>query len=267
MIERTITQVDTQAAGPMINRRVLLGAALGVAGIAAFGREAEAKAKGPCFKIDGAPAEPNGIVELALEENGYKSTLGEPFNSTFAEPGGLWVGDDFSQETIDESRGNIERINSLNQIPLTQKDASISVPEGGWTHFASQAMKVVVDGVTIEVDAGENGIQLGYIRGLYKDGDSPEDRNRTAKVSGYTPGHGMAMTKDAGEDGVAFLSEGQLFQEMEKAVGDSQNCGAEGCRTVLQWSVDLNTKAYHAVKVTTENGQQTTELIDSNWAK
>jgi len=259
------TGADKQI-GMTLTRRALIGAAIGGGLGLALGREAEARAKGPSFKIDGTPTSPNGNVELALEENGFKSTLGEPFNSTFAELGGLWVGPEFPQEQIDGSGGAIERINPLNQIALVSKDASISVPEGGWAHFASQAMKVEIDGVTIDVDAGENGITLGYVRGLYKDGKSPEDRNGTAKISGYTPGHAMAMTKDAGENGVAFLSEEQFLQVMETSVGDSQNCGAEGCRSVVQWSYDRNTQAFYAVKITTENGQQTTELIDSNWA-
>ena len=220
-------------------------------------------------KITDAPESVDpGTVEQA--KGSFVNTIGKGSEMAFAEPGGLWVGSDFDQATIDAARGAIQQFNELNHGSFTGKGPeSVLAPEGGWTFFSMGAGTIEVDGVTIDLREKKGRNHFVAIRGNYPDFQQDEDLNNLVEVSDYVPGAKEWNTMQAGEDGnIAFLSEGQLLQRAQVSHTEGTNCGREGCSELILTVYDMNTGAYLILKQIQDRNEDPSDdwvSIGSNW--
>lgn len=240
-----------------VNRRDFLKV-VGAGLVAFYGggllRPQEVKAEGGVFRgdvwtISGVPDKvPTDQVDRANLGRGFKNTLFGGSEMVLAEPGVLKVGWDFPQDQFKAAGEHIYRYDPGNQAILQTDKASWNAQEGGFAMFNGNPMVIEVGGngeASFRLDIGgpEANHNIVVIRGLHPDGSTPKDRNRIANLTGYTAGAVLADMYPRG----GFVSQGHFEQIVENALGNNPNCGAEGCRTVRAYFLDLNTGAFAVI--------------------
>lgn len=206
----------------------------------------------------------------------------------FAEPGGLLVGGDFGYtgplnpfgqngqgwEAMYRSGGSINTFNPVTQEVLRWEGAAYqNVPEGGFGLFSAGQMTVELahpDGAKVfrmPHKPGHN--YLFAVRGFYPDGKQDSDRNTTAKITEYKPGHALVnMYQSRYGTNTGFISEGQFMQMVATSHTTGTNCGAEGCSNLTLVAFDLNTGALEIQEhrqERTANIQQAIAAAARNW--
>ncbi|MDO8573546.1 MAG: hypothetical protein Q7R77_02235 [Candidatus Daviesbacteria bacterium] len=214
----------------------------------------DAEIAGNSFSIQGIPDRVDA-ASVDTAKDIFKNTIGFGSGMIVAEPGVLKVGWDFPKAQFDAAEGHIYHYDSGNQFILQTPESSVNVPEGAFAMLNGNAMIIDVAGngsasFHLEIPGPEANHNIVIIRGLYPDGSTPADRNRIAKLTGYTPG---AVLYDMYPKG-GFVSEGQVKQIAKNASTSSPNCGAEACKTVTMHELDANTGALVVVK-TSDQGE------------
>lgn len=179
----------------------------------------------------------------------FKNTIGLGSEMIIAEPGVLKVGWDFPQDQFKAAEGHIYHYDSGNQFILQTPESFVNVPEGAFAMFNGNAMTIEVAGndtasFRLAVPGPVSNHNIVIIRGLYPDGSTPADRNRIAKVTGYTPGTVLYDMYPTG----GFVSAEQVEQIANNALTNNPNCGAEACKTVTMYGLDVNTGALVEIK-------------------
>lgn len=240
-----------------ISRRDLLkaGAKIGALAIFAPGllanvrRATAAEFSTDVWKISGVPDRVDiNQVDRANLGRGFTNTLYGGSEQMLAEPGVLKVGWDFPQDQFKQAGKSIYHYDPGNQFILQTPESFVNIPEGAFVMSNGNAMTIEVSGngsarFRMEIGGPEANHNIVTIRGLYPDGTTPADRNRIAKITNYTPG---AVLYDMYPRG-GFVSQGQFEQIAENALANNPNCGAEGCRTVRAYFLDLNTGAFSVI--------------------
>jgi hypothetical protein len=186
------------------------------------------------------------VVDVA--KGVFGNTLKHGTEGFFAEPGKLMVGPEFSQATIDASGGAIDRYNPLNQEKFTSGEPEHwDLPEGGFSLVSFGGGTITYGDKVMEFEHQEGRNYLVILRGPNADGKQDKDLNGTFTISDYVAGHAIATNYDGNPAG-GFISEGQLKQEIQTSHSGGQNCGAEGCSTVVVAMLDVNTDAMAVVK-------------------
>ena len=203
---------------------------------------------------------PETAENVELASGMFENTIGHGSRAFLAEPGGLWVGPEFSQRQIDAAGGNIQRINPGNQELLETLGPSFhTIPEGGWLHASLGGGVIKIGEAVFLLPFQEGHNYLFYVRGRYGDQEQDTDRNMTAEFSEYAAGHALVQHLNAAEDGsVAFLSEGQFRQVSGLSEDNASNCGDNGCSTWTAIYYDTNTQAL-VVMNQSANGELTGE--------
>lgn len=184
-------------------------------------------------------------IDRANLGRGFTNTLYGGSEQMLAEPGVLKVGWDFPREQFKAAGQSIYHYDPGNQYILENAEGSVNVPEGAFGMFNGNAMVIEVSGngsarFRLEIGGPVSNHNIVVMRGLYPDGSTPADRNRIAHITGYTPG---AVLWDMYPKG-GFISQGQFEQIAKNALTENPNCGAEGCRVLRAYFLDLNTGAF-----------------------
>ena len=186
------------------------------------------------------------VVDVA--KGVFGNTLKHGTEGFFAEPGKLMVGPEFPQETIDASGGAIDRYNPLNQEKFTSGEPEHwDLPEGGFSLVSFGGGTITYGDKVMKFEHQEGQNYLVILRGPNADGAQDKDLNGTFTISDYVAGHAIATNYDGNPAG-GFISEGQLKQEIQTSHSGGQNCGAEGCSTVVVAMLDVNTDAMAVVQ-------------------
>lgn len=214
---------------------------------------------GDVWTISGVPARvARNQVDQANLGRGFNNSLFGGSEMLLAEPGVLKVGWDFPQDQFKAAGEHIYHYDPGNQAVLDNPEASWNVQEGGFAMFNGNAMIIKVSGIRLEIGGPEGNQNIVMIRGLYPDG-SRTDRNRIAHLTGYTAGAVVADMYPRG----GFISQKHFEQIAKNALTNNPNCGAEGCRTVRAYFLDLNTGAF-AVMVR-PGLDKSWEMHGNNW--
>jgi len=132
-------------------------------------------------------------------------------------------------------------------IPGTKDIWYSNIPEGGFAYYSLGQGKITVDGYTLDLpyEIGHNYLVL--IRGRIDDVKIDTDRNVTAEVVDFVPGHAIWSWMPKG----AYISKDWFFQQMKASTTEGfTNCGALGCShiTVVLFDIDSHTEQRFAVK-------------------
>jgi len=135
-------------------------------------------------------------------------------------------------------------------IPGTKDVWYANVPEGAFTYFSLGQGKITVDNYSLNLPyqkylKGHNYLVL--IRGRIDDGKVDTDRNLTAEITEFVPGHAIWSYMPKG----AYVSKGWFLQQMVASTTESfTNCGALGCShiTIVLLDVDSHTEQRFVVK-------------------
>lgn len=199
-----------------------------------------------------------------------------------AEPGGLLVGPDFGSMSSENPNGNnpagwnamyrsegsIQPFSSVTQEVIRwPNEAYQNVPEGGFMMGTWGQAKVTIDNVSIDMPAKPNNTYIFIARGANGDNLQNTDKNKTAKITKYVPGHAeVKMYQARQKTNTAFISEGQFAQIVRDAHSGGTNNGDGGSSKVTVVYYDVNSKAYLVIEQ--EAGRL--ENIDAyyrNWKK
>lgn len=132
-------------------------------------------------------------------------------------------------------------------IPGTKDVWYANVPEGAFTYFSLGKGKITVDEYVLDLPYKEGHNYLVLIRGRIDDGKVDTDRNLTAEITEFVPGHAIWSYMPKG----AYVSKGWFLQQMEASTTESfTNCGALGCShiTIVLLDVDSHTEQRFAVE-------------------
>lgn len=236
----------------------------------------------------------NGVSNV-LNANSAKDGSGKAFNNAiqngtegfFADPGGLLVGPDFESQATGknpwganpagwgamyDSGGHIvPLLAEYHEIARYCGPVFQNIPEGGFIWITGQEFtlevghqdnngKWVSEGAKIRVTERPGTNNFLVIRGLFGDEQQDTDRNKTARITDYVPGHLQLEMYPSGIDAnTAFISEDQLAQKAATSHREGSNCGDGGCSTLTVTMVDLNTGAVSIAE------QKATRAQASNW--
>ena len=132
-------------------------------------------------------------------------------------------------------------------IPGTKDVWYANVPEGAFTYFSLGQGKITVDNYSLDLPSQEGHNYLVLIRGRIDDGKVDTDRNLTAEITEFVPGHAIWSYMPKG----AYVSKGWFLQQMVASTTESfTNCGALGCShiTIVLLDVDSHTEQRFAVE-------------------
>lgn len=132
-------------------------------------------------------------------------------------------------------------------IPGTKDVWYANVPEGAFTYFSLGKGKITVDEYVLDLPYKEGHNYLVLIRGRIDDGKVDTDRNLTAEITDFVPGHAIWSWMPKG----AYVSKGWFLQQLEASTTEGYtNCGALGCSqvTVVLFDVDSNTEQRFAIE-------------------
>ena len=132
-------------------------------------------------------------------------------------------------------------------IPGTKDTWYANVPEGAFTYFSLGQGKIVVDSYILDLPYKEGHNYLVLIRGRIDDGKVDTDRNLTAEITEFVPGHAIWSYMPKG----AYVSKGWFLQQLEASTTESfTNCGALGCSqvTVVLYDVDSGKEQRFAIE-------------------
>lgn len=224
---------------------------------------------GTGIRMAGVPSRASN-VDVARGQ--FRNTVGLGTEAFAADPGGLGVGPDFESRfsgnpwgdnpagwrSMWESGGAIfpwldEYLHLARECPPKFQN----LPEGGFVWLTGVQMTVDVgkqdgrsrwqpEGIKIELpeQQSHDNIYFFMIRGLYGDNAQNTDKNRTLLVTDYVPGHTLLKMYPSRRDtNTAFISEGQVLQDLAVAHSTGTNCGDGGCSKVTVVYLDVNTGA------------------------
>lgn len=124
-------------------------------------------------------------------------------------------------------------------IPGTEDPWYANVPEGAFTYFSLGQGKITVDGYTIDLPYQKSHNYLVAIRGRIDDGIVDTDRNLTAEVTDFVPGHAIWAYMPTG----AYISKDWFMQQLVASTTTNfTNCGALGCSRVTVVLLDVDTQ-------------------------
>lgn len=132
-------------------------------------------------------------------------------------------------------------------IPGTKDTWYVNVPEGAFTYFSLGQGKIIVDNYSMDLPYQDGHNYLVLVRGRIDDGKVDTDRNLTANVVDFVPGHAIWSWMPKG----AYVSKGWFLQQLEASTTEGfTNCGALGCShvTVVLFDVDSKTEQRFAVE-------------------
>lgn len=219
------------------------------------------KITGELFSIQGVPSRVDA-KNVDTAKGGFKNTIGLGSEMIIAEPGVLKVGWDFPQDQFKQAGKSIYHYDSGNQAVLQTPEGFVNVPEEAFGMLNGNAMTIDISGNSsarfhLEIGGPVANHNIVIVRGLYPDGSTPTDRNRIARITNYTPG---AVLYDMYPRG-GFVSQGQFEQIAQNALTNNPNCGAEACRTVNAYFLDLNTGAFSVIA----RSGETWNAVSNNW--
>lgn len=290
---------DNSASRPLPRRDLFkaVGAAFAAAGLSALPKPALAK-DNP-FRADWLATDVDGIKLVGIPDIVDPAVVdvakGDFKNETgvaphmFADKGGLHVGPDFGYtgdknpwglnakgwEAMYESEGSIQPFSPVTQeVVRWNPPAHQNLPEGGFVFFTGGQMTVTTDNraqIDIEMPYKKGHNYIFVARGYYPDGNQDEDRNETLLVTGYKPGHlQLRMYPSRLKSNLAFVSEGQMVQEVVTSHLTGTNCGAEGCSQLTLVGVDINTGAcqiWRHQQVRTTDLNEAVKAAKTGWQK
>jgi hypothetical protein len=141
-------------------------------------------------------------------------------------------------------------------IPGTKDTWFSNVPEGAFTYLSLGQGKITIDGYTLDLPYEKGHNYLVVIRGRIDDGIVDTDRNMTAEVTNFVPGHAIWSHMPKG----AYVSKDWFLQQLVASTTESYtNCGALGCSHVTVVLLDIDTHFEQRFAVESKNL--------SNWTK
>lgn len=222
------------------------------------------------FILSGFPDKVDATNVLAAKGadnygNVFTNTIGLGLNMIFADPGVLKVGPEFPEAQLKALGKSVERYNPANQAVISTETGSWSVREGGFTLINGNDMTIEVAGndktksFKVALGGDETNHWIVAIRGLFPDGKTPSDRNRTVKITNHPAGHTLVDSYPLG----AYISEAQLKQIVANAHSEYPNSGDAGSPVVRILGIDLNTGAYVVVEQNGSTGVW--KSLGRNW--
>lgn len=132
-------------------------------------------------------------------------------------------------------------------IPGTKDVWYVNVPEGGFTYLSMGQGKITVDDYVIDLPYKEGHNYLTLLRGRIDDGKVDTDRNVTASVEDFVPGHAIWSWMPKG----AYVSRDWFYDQLKASTTEGfTNCGGLGCSnvTVVVFDVDTHYEQRFAVE-------------------
>ncbi len=216
----------------------------------------------------------------------FSHKIGLGSEMILGEPGGLLVGPDFGYtgrdnpfganpegwRTMYESGGSIRPFSPVSQEVLRYDGPAYqNLPEGGFMFASAGQMDVEIGDIKISLPQQENNNYFLIVRGRYGDNEQNTDRNGTAKITNYIPGHALVeMYESRNETNTAFVSEGQFIQMAETSHSGGTNLGDGGASKLTAVFVDTNTGAYTILQQElgrNKDASKNWKLVGSNWFK
>jgi hypothetical protein len=214
----------------------------------------------------------------------FKNTIGLGTEMAFAEPGGLLVGPDFGFSgkgnplgdnpkgwvAMYDSKGNIQPISPVTQEVLHYEGPAYqNVPEGGWMIMSTAQAHVKINNYEVDLPYVADNNYLFVVRGMYGDMQQNTDKNSTAVITNYAPGHALVMNLESGtQANIGFLSQGQLAQMAETSHSGGTNLGDGGASRLTLVIFDENTGAMAVLQqdeTRNQNGSKNWVLVSKNW--
>lgn len=137
-------------------------------------------------------------------------------------------------------------------IPGTNGTWYVNVPEGAFTYFSLGQGTITVDGYSLNLPYKEGHNYLVLVRGRIDDAIVDSDRNMTAEVTDFKPGHAIWSWMPKG----AYVSKNWFHDQMVASTTEGYtNCGALGCShlTIVLFDVDTHLEQRFAVSANNLN--------------
>lgn len=214
----------------------------------------------------------------------FKNKIGLGSQMILGEPGGLLVGPDFGYtgkdnpyganpggwKTMYESGGSIRPFSPVSQEVLHYNGPAYqNLPEGGFMVASAGQMDVKIGNVEINMPFVQDNNYLLFVRGKFGDMKQNTDKNMTAEITNYKPGHALVeMYESRNETNTAFVSEGQFIQMAETSHSGGTNLGDGGASKLTAVFVDINTGAYTVLQQNLgrdKDASKNWNLVGSNW--
>lgn len=123
-------------------------------------------------------------------------------------------------------------------IPGTKDTWYSNVPEGAFAYYSLGQGKITVDGYSLDLPYKEGHNYLVLIRGRIDDAIVDTDRNMTAEVTEFVPGHAIWSHMPKG----AYVSKDWFRDQMVASTTEGYtNCGALGCSDITVVLLDVDT--------------------------
>lgn len=200
----------------------------------------------------------SGKVDTA--KGPFKNTIGGGSEGWLATPGGLLVGPDFGYtgsgnpfgrnpegwKAMYEAGGSIQPFSPVTQDVLRYNGPAFqNLPEGGFILGSWGQARVTIGDVTINMPQRPNNDYIFIARGMYGDNKQDTDRNSTAMVENYKPGHALVnMYQPRVASGLGFIDQDQ-FVEMSFTAHTAGTNGGDGGNSMLTVVFyDANTSAF-----------------------
>jgi hypothetical protein len=224
------------------------------------------------------------VSTVDTAKGAFKNTIGLGTEMAFAEPGGLLVGPDFGFTSkgnplgdnpkgwvaMYDSKGNIQPISPVTQEVLHYEGPAYqNVPEGGWIIMSTAQAHVKINNYEVDLPYVANNNYLFVVRGMYGDMQQNTDKNSTAVITNYAPGHALVMNLESGtQANIGFLSQGQLTQMAETSHSGGTNLGDGGASRLTLVIFDENTGAMAVLQqdeARNQDGSKNWVLVSKNW--
>jgi hypothetical protein len=184
-----------------------------------------------------ATPEPAPLVQLPAAIEATEAPVPTAMHELFLSP--VECRDSFNQESswLICEPGVILDNSTAWVIPSTKEVWYSNVPEGAFAYYSLGQGKIAVDGYTIDLPYEEGNNYLVLIRGRIDDGKVDTDRNLTAQVTDFVPGHAIFSYMPKG----AYVSHDWFLQQLFASTSTGfTNCGGLGCSqaTVVLFDVD-----------------------------
>lgn len=167
----------------------------------------------------------------ALTSGWTQTWYRSPFRATTKQPADL-----LAQEVFAEPGVLLD--NTAAYDHLMDTETPVLVPEGGYAYVAVGALNV--HGTVFP--AQPRNIYLFVFKGMPSDGDPSTDLNKVLMLSGYQVAAGIYSPMPSG----AYVSLDWLEQQIVNGLGNSPNCGSDGCVRATIVVVDLATNSFRS---------------------
>lgn len=198
--------------------------------------------------VASVPADPAPVIAAEPEKSDEAVVPNEPLSKT------LFLSPVVAQETFNKESawliaepGVLLDNTTAWTIPGTKDTWYSNVPEGAFTYYSLGQGKITVDGYALDLPYREGHNYLVLVRGRIDDAKVDTDRNMTAEVTDFVPGHAIWSHMPKG----AYVSRDWFFDQLTASTTESYtNCGALGCShvTVVLFDVDTHQEQRFAVE-------------------